>query len=162
MTNKPSTATIKKPLQALRNLQHLYAKAREHITKLEEIIHLQDEQIVTQAEQNQVLQKLVKAQSIRIAELETTVFGKKKDKGKKPPDSAADGVPGSSPKIPPYEALPDLTPGYVSHLVTKYVIEHGICSARGKRTSGHDLGGQAVTLSSNVRLLVCHLISLQS
>jgi transposase len=78
MANKLSSATIKKRLKALHNLQHLYAIARDRIAKLEEIIHLQDEQLAAQAEQNHLLQQLVDSQAIRIAELETTVFGKKK------------------------------------------------------------------------------------
>lgn len=57
--------------------------------------------------------------------------------------------------------LPDLTPGYKAKLVTKYLIERGRCLACGKATigGGRDLGGQAVTLGPNVRLLVCHFIS---
>jgi transposase len=57
--------------------------------------------------------------------------------------------------------LPDLTPGYQPHLVTKFRIERGVCRKCGKATTGanKDLGGQAVTLGPNVRLLVCHLIS---
>lgn len=57
--------------------------------------------------------------------------------------------------------LPELTPGYQARLVTKYVIERGICLACGKATVGgnRDLGGAQVALGPNVRLLVCHLIS---
>lgn len=55
--------------------------------------------------------------------------------------------------------LPELTPGYTPHIVTKYLIERGICTACGRTASGRDLGGQAVTLGSHVRLLVCHLLS---
>ena len=55
--------------------------------------------------------------------------------------------------------LPELTPEYTPHLVTKYLIERGECLACGKATSGKDLGGQAVTLGPNVRLLVAHLVS---
>ena len=55
--------------------------------------------------------------------------------------------------------LPTLTPNYQPHLVTKYLIERGICRNCGKAASGKDLGGQAVTLGPNVRLLACHLIS---
>jgi len=55
--------------------------------------------------------------------------------------------------------LPEVTPGYQSHLVTKQVIERGRCLACGKAASKKDLGGQTVTLGPNVRLLVAHLVS---
>lgn len=57
--------------------------------------------------------------------------------------------------------LPELTPGYQAHLVTKSVITKGICIQCGKATAGgnSDLGGAQVALGLNVRLLVCHLIS---
>jgi transposase len=55
--------------------------------------------------------------------------------------------------------LPELTKGYQAHLVTKYIVERGICKACGKATSGKHLGGQAVTLGPNVRLLIAHLVS---
>ena len=55
--------------------------------------------------------------------------------------------------------LPELTPGYQPNLVTKYVIERGICLACGKAASARDLGGAQVSLGPNVRLLVCHLVS---
>lgn len=54
--------------------------------------------------------------------------------------------------------LPELTADYTPRLVTKFVIERGICKVCGKATSGKDLGGQAVTLGPHVRLLICHLI----
>lgn len=54
--------------------------------------------------------------------------------------------------------LPELTTDYQPKLVTKYIISRGICSKCGKANSAKDLGGQAVTLGPNVRLLVCHLI----
>ncbi len=50
--------------------------------------------------------------------------------------------------------LPDLTQDYQAKLVTKYRISRGVCASCGK-----DLGGQAVTLGSNARLLICHLVS---
>ena len=55
--------------------------------------------------------------------------------------------------------LPDLTKDYQAHLVTKYEVERGVCANCGKATSGQDLGGQAVRLGSNVRLLICHLVT---
>lgn len=58
--------------------------------------------------------------------------------------------------------LPDLTKDYRAHLVTKYVVERGICKDCGKTTSGRDLGGQDVTLGPNIRLLICHLVSVRA
>lgn len=55
--------------------------------------------------------------------------------------------------------LPELTPRYQPHLVTKYIIERGVCRACGKVTSGCDIGGATVTLGPNVRLLVTHLVA---
>ena len=57
--------------------------------------------------------------------------------------------------------LPELTPNYQAKLVTKYVIERGICLKCGKATTGNntDLGGAQVSLGPNVRLLVAHLIA---
>lgn len=55
--------------------------------------------------------------------------------------------------------LPDLTANYQPILVTKYVVQRGVCARCGKATSGRDLGGAVVALGSNVRLLVCHLVS---
>ena len=55
--------------------------------------------------------------------------------------------------------LPELTPGYQAKLVTKYIVERSICLACGKVASGKTLGGQAVLLGPNVRLLVAHLVS---
>jgi hypothetical protein len=55
--------------------------------------------------------------------------------------------------------LPELTTDYVAHLVTRYVIERGVCDSCGKAISGRSLGGQHVSLGPNVRLLVAHLIT---
>ena len=57
--------------------------------------------------------------------------------------------------------LPELTENYQAHLVTKYVIEHGVCESCGKASAGgnRNLGGQAVTLGPNIRLLICHLVT---
>jgi transposase len=55
--------------------------------------------------------------------------------------------------------LPELTPAYQPRLVTQYRIKRGVCLKCGKATSHKDLGGAQVTLGSNVRLLVAHLIS---
>lgn len=57
--------------------------------------------------------------------------------------------------------LPELTPDYQARLVTKYVIERGVCLICNKATTGGntDLGGARVSLGPNVRLLVSHLIA---
>ena len=55
--------------------------------------------------------------------------------------------------------LPDLTAEYQPVLVTKYVVQRGVCARCGRATSGRDLGGAVVALGPNVRLLVCHLVS---
>src|SRR6266852_4575312 len=55
--------------------------------------------------------------------------------------------------------LPDLTAEYRPTLVTKYMVERGICARCGKAMSGRDLGGAVVALGPNVPLLVCPLIS---
>lgn len=55
--------------------------------------------------------------------------------------------------------LPELTPDYQAHLVTKNVIERGVCSSCGEATAGRNLGGQQVGLGSNIRLLICHLVT---
>jgi transposase len=55
--------------------------------------------------------------------------------------------------------LPELTPGFVPKLVTKYTVQRGVCRNCGKPTSGRDLGGASVSLGPNVRLLICHLVS---
>jgi transposase len=55
--------------------------------------------------------------------------------------------------------LPELTPSYQAKLVTKYIVERGVCYTCGKATSTRELGGQAVTLGYNSRLLICHLVS---
>lgn len=55
--------------------------------------------------------------------------------------------------------LSELTSDYQAKLVTKYVVQRGICDRCGKPTSGQELGGAVVSLGPNVRLLVCHLIA---
>lgn len=55
--------------------------------------------------------------------------------------------------------LPGLTKDYQAHPVTKYVIERGVCSQCDKATASRDLGGQAVSLGPNIRLLICHLVT---
>ncbi len=55
--------------------------------------------------------------------------------------------------------LPDLTTGYTAKIVTKYLVQRGICTACGKPTAGQDLGGAVVSIGPNTRLLVSHLIA---
>jgi transposase len=63
--------------------------------------------------------------------------------------------------------LPKLTKDYQFHLVTKYSIEQGVCCSCGKKQTATDpktkkswdLGGQQVTFGSNIRLLICHLVT---
>ncbi len=166
--------------------------------------------------ENQALRQLValqqaqlETQAIQIAELQTMVFGKKRQPpgGIPAEDKQSDATP-KQPRtkdsyhrpIPPASAvttevavplpatcshcgssgsfeqssvttherfvedipLPELTPNYQPHLVTKYVISKGVCNHCGKATTGGntDLGGAQVSLGSNVRLLVTHLVGL--
>jgi transposase len=158
------------------------------------------------AEQDKVIaeqQAAIETLKIQIAELQTMVFGKKKQ----PPTGGTPILPDpfapvSVPRtkdsyrrpIPPVSAitsevtiplpeactcgggfdtgsvtthdryiedvpLPELTPDYQPHLVTKYVIERGVCLACGKASAGKALGGAEVSLGPHVRLLVVHLIA---
>jgi len=68
-------------MQALHNLQHLHAIARDRMAKQDEIIKLQNQQIERQEEADRLRDELIETQAIRIAELEAMIFGKKK----KPP-----------------------------------------------------------------------------
>jgi transposase len=201
MAKKLSPAIIKKRMQTLHNLQHLYAIARDRMDRLEEIIKLQDQQIDRQEEVDRLRDELIESQAIRIAELEAMIFGKKKKPpiGTPPKDQ---GKPTTTPKsprtkdsfkrsIPAAETvtetipvpvdhcacggqltdittherfiedipLSNLTANYNSRLVTKYLVQRGICAKCGKVTAGQDLGGSNVSLGPNVRLLVTHLIA---
>jgi transposase len=55
--------------------------------------------------------------------------------------------------------LPELTPSYQSHLVTKQNIQAGVCERCGKAATAQGCSGQAVRLGPNVRLLVTHLVT---
>ena len=137
-------------------------------------------------------------QAIQIAELQTMVFGKRRQ----PPTSGSSSDKPSAPRPPrtkdsyrrplptarditattncPVSScacggeladitthdrfvedipLPDLTSGYRPKLVTRWVIQRGICGRCGKPTSGRDLGGAVTSLGPNIRLLVSHLVS---
>ncbi|MHB1640242.1 MAG: IS66 family transposase, partial [Candidatus Dormibacteria bacterium] len=180
--------------QLRKSLPASLAGAREEILLLRPLVF--DQQALIEE-----LQKSTQTQAIRIAELESMVFGKKKRKA--PPSDGPSGDGGSThtstPRghesyrraVPPDEAvtytversvsgcgcggtlvdvtvhdryiedipLPDLTEGYIAKLVTKFRVERGMCGQCGKPSSGMELGGQAVTVGPNVRLLVAHLIS---
>lgn len=193
MSLKLSEDEIRRRLQDGRNYKRLY---RDLKIKYDVVV----------AENRELRQLLAAAtaqletQNIRIAELETMVFGKRR----KPPTGTAVPVsPLSAPASPrdaaSYRrpvpapdsitdtvqcpvaacarcggklgdstehvryvedvALPGLTPGYIPHLVTKYVIAKGICTACGRTTAGRELGGAEVSLGPNVRLLAADLIS---
>ena len=57
--------------------------------------------------------------------------------------------------------LPRLSANYQARLVSKYLIERGVCltCGRNKVARNWNLSGQQVSLGKNLRLLVCHLIS---
>jgi hypothetical protein len=194
MPAKLSEAVVKQRLQELRNLRVAHVRDGQKIADLTDLVHRLETLVVTQQAQ-------INTQGIRIAELETMVFGKKPH----PPagTSQAPSKPGLKPKQPrnsssyrrstPPDAdvthiemssapdscqcggeltnlteheryvqdipLPDLTDGYRPQVVTKYVVQRGVCVRCGKARSGRDLGGAVVALGSNVRLLICHLIS---
>jgi transposase len=194
MPAKLSEAVVKQRLQELRNLKRLYqqAKLREaakdvRIAELEAVVASQQARLDTQA--------------IQIAELQTMVFGKKRQppfgtptqnlslptepklprtkesyRRPLPPASAitqttsvpvdhcshCGGELGTITLHNRYEEdipLPELTPGYVPKLITNYTIQRGICRTCSKPTSGRDLGGSQVSLGPNIRLLICHLVS---
>jgi transposase len=180
--------------QLRKNMPATLAGAREEILLLRPLVF--DLQALIEE-----LQKSNQTQAIRIAELESMVFGKKKRKAPPPLGPSGDGgsTHTSTPRghesyrrsVPPDEAvtdtversvsacacggtlvdvtvhdryvedipLPDLTEGYIAKLVTKFRVERGMCTQCGKPSSGMDLGGQAVTVGPNVRLLVAHLVS---
>src|SRR5262245_42127101 len=66
----------------LRNLEQLHAKAKQRIASLEELVSLQTAHIQSWEEANEQLR-------VRVAELETMVFGRSRDKsgpvGQEPP-----------------------------------------------------------------------------
>jgi transposase len=192
MSQKLSDAVVKQRLQQLRNLQKAHERDQRKISTLEALVSRLE--AVTVAQQTQL-----NTQAIRIAELQTMVFGKRREPptgtptGKdlpptpKPPrtkDSYRRPLPSTASitatahcpvstcacggeltnlttqdryveDIP----LPDLTPGYQPKLVTRLVVERGVCSRCGKPSSGRELGGAVTSLGPNIRLLVSHLIS---
>lgn len=86
MPLKLSEQEIKQRLIRLRNLERLYAKQVQSNASLKEEARRIREQIVALTVQ---FEAVIEAQTIRIAELERMVFGRKQSKDKTPPD---DGV----------------------------------------------------------------------
>ena len=190
--NKLSETQIKQRLQEARNYKRLYYEQHTLNQELKDLVRRLETKLDEVEQHN-------RTQAIRITELETMVFGKKR---KPPTGHHASGLPKPEPKqrtkdsyrrpIPPAHAitttvtiplpdtcvcggsfknitthdrweedipLPELTQDYQAHLVTKYRVKRGVCGICRKATSSQDLGGQAVQLGSNVRLLICHLIT---
>jgi transposase len=201
MANKKlSQKEIAKRLVRLRNLEKLHRVSKQMRSKKDELIQLQAEQIEKLQDLATRQQELLDAQAIRIAELETIVFGKKKRPPTIPPSS--ESIPATPPKpprskdsfkraVPSDEVvtdsvllsvdhcqcggkltditthvryiedipLPELTTDYTAKLVTKYLVQRGVCTKCGKPTSGQPLGGAIVSVGPNARLLVTHLIA---
>jgi transposase len=192
--HKLSEVEISQRLTRLRNLELLHAKDQQTKTALRR----ENKQLKAD---NRALQEAVATLKIQVAELQTMVFGKKRQS---PTGHHGPDLPRPEPKardkssyrrpVPPAHAitaeelvplpttcacggkfqnvtvherfeedipLPELTVDYQAHLVTKYVIERGVCGQCGQATSGgqRDLGGQAVSLGPNIRLLICHLVT---
>jgi transposase len=189
---KLNDTEIQQRMVELRNLRRLHTKDRQQVSELKSDNKILRALVAELQQQNHT-------QAIQIAELQTMVFGKKKQ----PPTGHYEGVvdiPVTTPRtkasfrrpLPPASAitdtvpiplpdtcrcggiftdvtihdrfeedipLPELTPDYQPHLITKYVIKKGVCRACGKATAAKDLGGQTVTLGPNVRLLVTHLVT---
>ena len=199
MSRRLSDETIAARMVELRNLRRLHLLAGKRAASQQVVIAIQKGKIATLKEQIAILRQLVDTQNIRIAELETMVFGKKHRPptgtavpelpvpARQPRDAASyrrpvpdDSLVTATERCPVvccthcggklrdctehvrYEEdipLPELTPGYVPLLVTKYLIAKGICSACGRTTSARPLGGAEVSLGPNVRLLASDLIS---
>lgn len=181
---KGQLTTEQRLRQNVARLKTTNAKLRAKVAELETTVAFQQAQIDTF--------------KIQIAELQTMVFGKRRQ----PPTSGSSSDRPSAPKTPrtkdsyrrplpsanditattncPVSScacggelsditthdrfvedipLPDLTPGYQPKLVTRYVVERGICTRCGKPSSGRDLGGATSSLGPNLRLLVSHLVS---
>jgi transposase len=195
MTKRLSDEVVTTRMVELRNLRKLHKHDRAQIAELKQRVRTLEQE---KADDRAYFEALIQRQAIQIAELQTMVFGKKKQSHLPPDDGTPSSGAAASPRTPgsyrrptpPDTAvtkttlvpvshctcggdltdiqtheryvedipLPELTPGYKAKLVTKYVIERGICLACGKATSGKDLGGAQVALGPNVRLLVCHLI----
>jgi transposase len=193
MPQKLSEAVVKQRLQQLRNLQKAHIRDLEKIALLETLVSVHEATIARQQQQ-------LDTQAIQIAELQTMVFGKRRQPPTGTPGSGKDLPP--SPKLPRTKdsyrrplpsvgtitttehcaaptcacggeltditthdrfvediPLPNLTPGYQPKLVTRLVVERGVCSRCGKPRSGRDLGGAVTSLGPNIRLLVSHLAS---
>jgi transposase len=193
MPAKLSETVVKQRLQELRNLKRLHQAAR--LREAAKDVRIAELEVIVASQQAQI-----DTFKIQIAELQTMVFGKRRQ----PPT----GTPGSGKDLPlapkpprtkdsyrrPLPSanvitdtehcpvsfcacggeltnrttqdrfvedipLPDLTPGYQPKLVTRLVVERGVCGRCGKPSSGRDLGGAVTSLGPNIRLLVSHLVS---
>jgi transposase len=175
-------------------------RLRQSNTKLKaHNVRLQNQVKVLTREQAQLRQQL-STQAIQIAELQTMVFGRRrqpptgtprsgenlplapkpsrtKDSYRRPLPTTASvtatthcpvsscACGGELSQITTQDRyiedipLPELTPGYQPRLVTRLVVERGICGRCGKPSSGRNLGGAVTSLGPNVRLLVSHLVS---
>lgn len=166
----------------------LIATQAAQITNLEETVALQDKMLSEQAVLIAELQTMVFGKKKRSptgtppAPKDTSASPPKPPRGKDsykratPPDAAVTGTVflpvgpccacgGRLTNLTTHERyeedipLPDLTTGYTAKIVTKYIVQRGLCERCGKPTAGQDLGGAVVGLGPNVRLLVCHLIA---
>lgn len=98
MANKRlSQKEVAKRMIRLRNLEKLHRVSKQMRSKKDELIKLQTEQIEGLEKGLDVADQLIKAQAIRIAELESMVFGKKK----KPPIGTAGFQDQDKPTTPP-------------------------------------------------------------
>ena len=77
-SKKLSQKEVTKRLIRLRNLEKLHSISKQMRSKKDELIKLQSEQIEDLEKGLAVADQLIDAQAIRIAELETMFFGKKK------------------------------------------------------------------------------------
>lgn len=172
--------------QNVARLKTTNARLRHRVVELENIVVTQQKQLETQAIQIAELQTMVFGKKKRPPMGGTPVVSappkppRSKDSYRRPLPPAAAITSEMSVSLPGtctcggsfdqssfttherYEEdvpLPGLTEGYIPHLVIKYVIARSVCRRCGKATSSKDLGGAKVTLGPNVRLLVCHLIS---
>lgn len=191
---KLSQQEIEHRLQEGRNYKHLYTELKLRFDDLSHD-HKQCPKLLAD------LQAILATQSIRIAELEAMVFGKKKrppsgrlapllsplviehrdaDSYRRPTPPPAAITETVSVPLPKHCAcggsfdqasvtthdryqedipLPELTADYQPHLVTKFAVQRAVCNGCGHATAEQQLGGQPVTLGTNVRLLVTHLVA---
>lgn len=99
MSLRLSVAEIRQRLQTLRNYQRLHAEQRVRIARLEQENRQQKEDIIS-------LRQLIETQAIRIAELETMIFGKKRKRDDDSSSSRSSSA-GSGDKKPKQQRTPD-------------------------------------------------------